>query len=127
MSDPNSDSYSDPSVPYEEFPDNPTFTTDVDNLKQKFIFQDLNKYLSVASIIGGLIVLLIIIFMYFFDKKLVNRVSLRLTAMISFVDVVSGVTIIVYSYYKPLESPGCTSLAAALSFFPQLNLFLTVM
>src|SRR5947199_5491951 len=50
-----------------------------------------------------------------------------LTAMISFVGVVSGVTIIVYSYYQPLESPGCTSLAAALSFFPQLYLFLTVM
>ncbi|CAG8562216.1 11997_t:CDS:2 [Funneliformis caledonium] len=121
------DPYSDPSIPYEEFPENPKFGEDVANYNQKNLFKYLNSYLSTISVIGGLIVLVIIIFMYFYDKKLVNRVSLRLSAMISFVDVLSGVTVIAYAYYQPRETPECTSIAFGMSFFPQLYLFLTVM
>src|SRR5438270_12321143 len=91
--DPNSiysDPYSDPNVPFQDFPDNPSFDHDIAKSKERQIFKLLNIYLSVSSIIGGVIVLLIIMFMYFYDKKLVNRVSLRLTAMISFVDILSA-------------------------------------
>ncbi|CAI2190679.1 19442_t:CDS:2, partial [Funneliformis geosporum] len=50
-----------------------------------------------------------------------------LSAMISFVDVLSGLTVIAYAYYQPRETPECTSIAFGMSFFPQLYLFLTVM
>ena len=113
--------------PYVDYPTNPQFNVDVENAKYKNILEDLNLYLSISSIFGGIMVLSIILFMYFYDKKLVNRVSLRLTAMISFVDFLSGLTVVFYRYYIPIESPKCTSLAALLSFLPQLYLFLTVM
>ncbi len=121
------DPYSDPSIPYEEFPENPNFEKDVAKYNQKILFIDLNSYLSIVSIIGGLIVLLIIAFMYSYDKKLVNRVSLKLTATISFVDVLSGLNVIAYAHYHPQETPECTGIAFGMSFFPQLYLFLTVM
>src|SRR5205814_4799724 len=127
MSDPNSDPYSDPSVPFVDFPDNPDFASDVANTKNGKIIKDLNIYLSILSIIGGVIVLLIIMFMYFYDKKLVNRVSLRLTAMISFVDILSALTVIAYAIYRRKDSLECTGIGAGLSFFPQFYLFLTVM
>ncbi|CAB4378530.1 unnamed protein product [Rhizophagus irregularis] len=121
------DPYSDSSIPYVDFPDNQAYKDDVANQKELQINNYLHYYLSVVSIIGGTIVLLIIIFMYFYDKKLVNRVSLRLTAMISFVDVLSGFTTIAYVDYQPRDTPECTGIATGLSFFPQLYLFLTVM
>jgi hypothetical protein len=121
------DPYSDSSIPYVDFPDNQAYKDDVANQNELEINKYLNFYLSVISIIGGTIVLLIIIFMYFYDKKLVNRVSLRLTAMISFVDVLSGLTTIAYAFYQHQDTPECIGIATGLSFFPQLYLFLTVM
>jgi hypothetical protein len=118
---------SDPSIPYEDFPTNPDFEKDVHLTKITTILLNLNEYLSIISAIGGLLVLLILIFMYCYDKKLVNRVSLRLTGMISFVDVLNSLTVIAYVHYEPGESTKCTSIAVGLSFFPQLYLFLTVM
>ncbi|CAG8637541.1 12487_t:CDS:2, partial [Ambispora leptoticha] len=86
-----------------------------------------NIDLSITSIIGGLLVLLVIASMWRYDKKLVNRVSLRLTAVISFVDVLNAIALIIYTNYTPDDTPLCTGIAAALSFFPQVYLFLTVM
>ncbi|RIA95650.1 hypothetical protein C1645_816345 [Glomus cerebriforme] len=121
------DPYSDPSVPYQDFPDSQNYKDDVKNQSYLKLIRDLNLNLSIFSIIGGTIVLIIIIFMYFYDKKLVNRVSLRLTAMISFVDVLSASTVIAFALYFPQDTSECTGIAAGLSFFPQLYLFLTVM
>lgn len=112
---------------YEDYPDNPYYTAHMDQLKQQNIFRSLNTYLSIISIVGGLIVLTIIIAMWLYDKKLVNRVSLRLTAVISFVDAVTGAVVITYAWYEPKDTSLCTFIGWGMSFFPQLYLFLTAM
>ncbi|CAG8490640.1 3348_t:CDS:2 [Acaulospora morrowiae] len=121
------DPYSDPDVPYTPYPDNPHYLADIQRISQDDVFRKLNTNLSIISMTGGLIVLLMITAMWFYDKKLVNRVSLRLTAMISFVDILTGAVVIAYAHYPASNSTACTFIGFAMSFFPEVYLFLTVM
>ncbi|CAG8611958.1 13190_t:CDS:2 [Ambispora gerdemannii] len=105
----------------------PTSTDDAVYEDHTKIIIKLNNYLSIASIVGGLIVLLVIASMWHYDRKLVNRVSLRLTAVISFVDILNAISIILYTDITPADTPLCTGISAAMSFLPQVYLFLTVM
>ncbi|CAG8559389.1 2190_t:CDS:2 [Dentiscutata erythropus] len=114
-------------VPYANFPVNPLYKGDVQKIKQTNIIKHLNITLSIASIIGGFIVLIIILIMWLYDKKLVNRVSLRLSGLISFVDILSGAAAIAYTLYAVGDTNACTFIGWAMSFLPTLYLFLTVM
>ncbi|CAG8628501.1 21096_t:CDS:2 [Cetraspora pellucida] len=64
--------------------------------------------------------------MWLYDRKLVNRVSLRLSGVISFVDVLSGGAVIAYTLHTTGDN-ACTFIGWAMSFLPTLYLFLTVM
>ncbi|CAG8729641.1 409_t:CDS:1, partial [Acaulospora morrowiae] len=119
--------YDDPSIPYVEPPENPLFQKSLEMMKQDKIFRNLNVNLSVISVAGGLIVLSIIAAMWLYEKRLVNRVSLRLAAVISLVDILTGIAVIEYSTYVARDTLKCTFIAWAMSFCPQLYLFLTVM
>ncbi|CAG8437810.1 7776_t:CDS:2 [Diversispora eburnea] len=119
--------YDDPSVPYVEPPENPLFHDTLVVWKHNNIFKNLNIYLSVVSMTGGFIVLVIITAMWLYNKKLVNRVSLRLTAMISLVDIFTGVTMIEFATYLKKDTTKCTIIALAMSFCTQFYLILTAM
>ncbi|KAF0456435.1 hypothetical protein F8M41_001373 [Gigaspora margarita] len=121
------DPYSDPNVPYQPFPVNPLYTGDIQKMQQSDIIKNLNISLSITSIVGGFIVLIIILIMWLYDKKLVNRVSLRLSGLISFVDILSGAAAIAYTLYTTGDTSICTFIGWAMSFLPTLYLFLTVM
>ncbi|CAG8755303.1 1098_t:CDS:2, partial [Dentiscutata heterogama] len=94
-----SDPYSDPNVPYANFPVNPLYKGDVQKLKQANIIRNLNITLSIASIIGGFIVL----------------------------NILSGAAVIAYTLYTTGDTNVCTFIGWAMSFLPTLYLFLTVM
>ncbi|CAH1757174.1 18821_t:CDS:2 [Entrophospora sp. SA101] len=119
--------YNDPNAPYEDYPENTSFDDDVKRQQLDTILHKLNLYLSVVSISSGFLVLLIMTIMWFYDRKLVNRVSLRLTAMISFVDILTGGAVLAYTLRIPLDDPICTAIGFAMSFLPLLYLLLTVM
>ncbi|CAG8509898.1 5059_t:CDS:2 [Paraglomus brasilianum] len=112
----------------------PTFSNDSFSLSDydKLVYQadvvyNLNNWLSVVSIVGGLIVLIVMISIWLYDRKLVNRVSLRLTAVISFVDILAAISVIAYTRVSGEDNIGCMILGWTLSFLPQCYLFLTVM
>lgn len=121
--DPNTD----PDAPYVDYGVNPEFTEDMEHQKLDVIYKKLNVYLSIISISCGFLVLLVMTIMWFYDRKLVNRVSLRLTAMISFVDMLNGGTALTYILRSPVDDTLCTAIGFGMSFFPQLYLLLTVM
>ncbi|KAL1916386.1 uncharacterized protein VTP21DRAFT_5577 [Calcarisporiella thermophila] len=63
-----------------------------------------NVYLNIFSIIGGLIVVLITFFLWIYDFRLVNRVSLRLNFAISAIDIIKAA--LIYSYTFADNSSG---------------------
>nr|CAG8601365.1 12292_t:CDS:10 [Entrophospora candida] len=121
--DPNTD----PNAPYVDYGVNPEFTQDIEHLQLKATYDKLNIYLSIMSISCGFLVLFIMTIMWLYDRKLVDRVSLRLTAMISFVDMLNGGTVLAYTLWIPVDGTLCTAIGFGMSFFPQLYLLLTVM
>ncbi|RUS19064.1 hypothetical protein BC937DRAFT_88031 [Endogone sp. FLAS-F59071] len=68
-----------------------------------YLFTELNIYLNSASIACGLAVIVIVLLIRSYDPKLVDRVSLRLTVVISAVDVIKGVAYIVFTF---IATPG---------------------
>ncbi|CAJ0751328.1 23139_t:CDS:10 [Entrophospora sp. SA101] len=121
--DPNTD----PNAPYVDYGVNPEFTQDIEHFRLEATYDKLNFYLSIISISCGFLVLFIMTIMWLYDRKLVDRVSLRLTAMISFVDMLNGGTVLAYTLWIPVDGTLCTAIGFGMSFFPQLYLFLTVM
>ncbi|CAJ0750971.1 19129_t:CDS:10 [Entrophospora sp. SA101] len=112
--DPNTD----PNAPYVDYGVNPEFTQDIEHFRLEATYDKLNFYLSIISISCGFLVLFIMTIMWLYDRKLVDRVSLRLTAMISFVDMLNGGTVLAYTLWIPVDGTLCTAIGFGMSFFP---------
>jgi hypothetical protein len=85
----------------------------------------LNITLNPASIVCGSIVCIILLTIRAYDKSLVDRVSLRLTAVVSAVDVIKAAVYIIFTY---VATPGATCSATAwlVLFLTNLYTFLSV-
>ncbi|CAG8440025.1 6872_t:CDS:2 [Diversispora eburnea] len=95
----NSTDYNSTYTDYVDYPDNPDYNIDLDKINQDNGLRILNT----------------------------DLISLRLTAVISFVDIINGAVVIAYSRYKPKDTSTCTFIGWGMSFFPELYLFVTVM
>ncbi|KAL1918156.1 uncharacterized protein VTP21DRAFT_3422 [Calcarisporiella thermophila] len=82
-------------------------------------------FLNVTTIICGLVVVSIIIFLGRFDKKLISRVSLRLTAAISIVDACNAAINLLYATALPVSPFVCQFAAWAVVFTNLAYIFLT--
>lgn len=85
----------------------------------------LNLILNPASILCGSAVCFILLCIRAYDKSLVDRVSLRLTAAVSAVDVIKAAVYIIFTY---VATPGATCSATAwlVLFLTNLYTFLSV-
>jgi len=89
------------------------------------IFTVVNLVLNSASILGGVLVCLILAAIRIYDKSLVDRVSLRLTAAVSTVDSVKAASYIIFTL---VSTPGaaCGATAWLILFLTNLYTFLSV-
>jgi hypothetical protein len=89
------------------------------------IFTVVNLVLNSASILGGVLVCLILAAIRIYDKSLVDRVSLRLTAAVSTVDSVKAASYIIFTL---VSTPGaaCGATAWLVLFLTNLYTFLSV-
>lgn len=85
----------------------------------------MNTTLNPASIICGSAVCIILLIIRAHDRSLVDRVSLRLTAVVSAVDVMKAAVYIIFTY---VATPGATCRATAwlVLFLTNLYTFLSV-
>lgn len=101
----------------------------VPNLEFEFKWQD--DTLNVINVIGnsisvasGMTVLIVILALRIYDKQLVDRVSLRLSAAISVTDVISSAALLIYTYVT-VEGGACVLSPFLIIFLTNLFLFLT--
>lgn len=87
--------------------------------------QTINVAASIVSMASALAVLLILFAMRLYDRRLVDRVSLRLTAAVSLTDLISSCSLVVYSYTNS-EGVGCQVVAFMVIWLSNQYLFLTV-
>jgi len=89
------------------------------------IFTIINLVLNSASIFCGVLVCLIIGLIRLYDKSLVDRVSLRLTAAVSTVDTIKAAAYIIFTF---VATPGaaCGATAWLVLFLTNLYTFLSV-
>lgn len=89
------------------------------------IFSILNLCINSAGIAGGVLVCLIIALIRLYDKSLVDRVSLRLTAAVSTVDAIKAAAYIIFTF---VATPGaaCGATAWLILFLTNLYTFLSV-
>ncbi|KAK9710394.1 hypothetical protein K7432_008443 [Basidiobolus ranarum] len=85
-----------------------------------------NTTLNALSILGGLLVVLITYGLWLYDRRLMDRVSLRLNAAISIVDILRGSIILAYTYMSSdTSSHVCTASAWFIIVTADLYLFLS--
>ncbi|KAK9722025.1 hypothetical protein K7432_002997 [Basidiobolus ranarum] len=90
------------------------------------IVEIINLCLNSASIVCGSLVLVIFFLLRFYEPKLMDRVSLRLTAAISLVDVLRAAVYIVFTFVSS-AGPACRFSAWAIIFLTNCYIFLTCM
>ncbi|KAL1917836.1 uncharacterized protein VTP21DRAFT_3670 [Calcarisporiella thermophila] len=88
-----------------------------------FVFYS-NVILNSLGLACGLIVVFIIIGLGCYNRKLVDRVSLRLTAAISFVDALKAIAFLIYTFY-PVSGWVCDFAAWSVVWLTLLYSFLT--
>lgn len=86
----------------------------------------MNVYLNGVSILAACAVITIFFFMRVYNKKLVDRVSLRLSLAISITDLLSAASLEVYSFSDNLTGSGCKGVAFVMIWFSNQYLFLSV-
>ncbi|ORX90952.1 hypothetical protein K493DRAFT_356183 [Basidiobolus meristosporus CBS 931.73] len=85
-----------------------------------------NTTLNILSIVGGLCVVLITLGLWLYDRRLMNRVSLRLNAAISAVDALRAAVVLAYTYMsESTPKHVCVSSAWFIIFSADLYLFLS--
>jgi ABC-type spermidine/putrescine transport system permease subunit II len=102
--------------------DIPDFT--FDSQWQNSVIQTLNIVCNSISIACGITVLAITAGLRIYDKKLVDRVSLRLNAAISATDVVNSIGLLIYSFENS-EGASCTFSAFLIIWLSNQYIFLT--
>jgi hypothetical protein len=91
---------------------------------QNDLLNVINVVCNSISVASGMIVLIIIFALRMYDKKLVDRVSLRLSAAISVTDVISSAALLIYTYVTA-EGGACLLAPFLIIFLTNLFLFLT--
>ncbi|CAM0136880.1 unnamed protein product [Umbelopsis sp. WA50703] len=92
---------------------------------QNDILNEINVIGNSLSVASGMIVLIVIFALRMYDKQLVDRVSLRLSAAISVTDVISSAALLIYTYVT-VEGGACLLSPFLIIFLTNLFLFLTV-
>jgi hypothetical protein len=100
----------------------PDFTFDYQ--WQNYVIQQLNIICNSISIACGIIVLTITAGLRIYDKKLVDRVSLRLNAAVSATDVVNSIALLIYTFSNS-EGASCTFSAFLIIWLSNQYIFLT--
>ncbi|RUS19201.1 hypothetical protein BC937DRAFT_87835 [Endogone sp. FLAS-F59071] len=72
--------------------------------EQQYVLNNINDYTNIPALVCAFLVLVIVVAMRLYDRKLVDRVSLRLNTAISATDMVKSVALMIYTY--ELISPG---------------------
>lgn len=72
--------------------------------EEQNVLNNINNYTNIPALVCAFLVLVIVVAMRLYDRKLVDRVSLRLNAAISATDMVKSVALMIYTY--ELISPG---------------------
>ncbi|KAI9292783.1 hypothetical protein K502DRAFT_65065 [Neoconidiobolus thromboides FSU 785] len=85
----------------------------------------LNVSLNVISSVASIIVIAVIVFISIYDRRLMDRVSLRFTLAISIVDLLKAILILIYIF---IDAPGaaCVAVAYLIPGFTLLYMFLTI-
>ncbi|KAI8580247.1 hypothetical protein K450DRAFT_237537 [Umbelopsis ramanniana AG] len=91
---------------------------------QNSVIKDLNIACNTISIVCGITVLAITAGLRIYDKKLVDRVSLRLNAAISATDVVNSMGLLIYTFSNS-EGASCTFSAFLIIWLSNQYIFLT--
>lgn len=97
-----------------------TFSSDFQNQ----VIVHLNVICNSISIVCGMIVLTITAALRIYDKKLVDRVSLRLNAAVSATDVVNSIALLIYTF-EDEEGNGCKFSAFLIIWLSNQYIFLT--
>ncbi|KAJ2956856.1 hypothetical protein NQZ79_g7375 [Umbelopsis isabellina] len=92
---------------------------------QNDILNEINVIGNSLSVASGMIVLIVIFALRLYDKQLVDRVSLRLSAAISVTDIISSAALLIYTYVT-VEGGACILSPFLIIFLTNLFLFLTV-
>src|SRR5690349_7388665 len=95
------------------------------NLQTHQYLSHFNTTILICSAISGITVVIIILIIGLFDSKLVDRVSLRLTLAISFVDFLRATIMLIYLQHK-VGDPLCTLIASSVSILTLTYIFLTM-
>lgn len=106
-----------------------TSADSVPNFQFEFKWQDdtlntINVIGNSLSVASGMVVLIIILGLRIYDKQLVDRVSLRLSAAISVTDVISSAALLIYTFVT-VEGGACVLSPFLIIFLTNLFLFLT--
>jgi len=106
-----------------------TSADSVPNFRFEFKWQDdtlntINVIGNSLSVASGMVVLIIILGLRIYDKQLVDRVSLRLSAAISVTDVISSAALLIYTFVT-VEGGACVLSPFLIIFLTNLFLFLT--
>ena len=91
---------------------------------QSQVIKDINVIGNSISIACGMIVLIITAGLRIYDKKLVDRVSLRLNAVVSTTDVVNSMALLIYTFSNS-EGASCKFSAFLIIWLSNQYIFLT--
>lgn len=92
---------------------------------QKIVLAYLNIYINGVSIAAASIVLLAVFSMRMYDKRLVDRVSLRLNIVISVTDLLFSIAMEILTIYDSRMASGCNVMAFLLYWLSNQYLFLS--
>jgi hypothetical protein len=91
---------------------------------QSEVIKTLNIVCNSVSIACGMVVLTVTAALRIYDKKLVDRVSLRLNAAVSATDVVNSMALLIYTFSNS-EGASCTFSAFLIIWLSNQYIFLT--
>ncbi|RUS20389.1 hypothetical protein BC937DRAFT_95313 [Endogone sp. FLAS-F59071] len=95
---------------------------------EQAVFNSINFYANIPSIFLALLVEVLIVTLALYDRKFVNRVSLRLAALISATDIVNACALLIYTEASSdgENGPSCKISAFLIVWLTNQYLFLTV-
>ncbi|KAI0234226.1 hypothetical protein L0F63_007522, partial [Massospora cicadina] len=106
---------------YEESP--PEFPT-MDLNRQNKIISYISNLLNLISLLCGLLVITTIIFINWVDRRLLDRVSLRLALAIAVTDALRAIAILINKIFQ-VRGALCTALAVSIPWLTLVYIFLT--
>lgn len=72
--------------------------------QQNVVISDINKYVNYVSLVAALVVIVLMLALWLYDKKLVDRVSLRLNVLISVTDLLKSAGLVIFTIAQGTQS-----------------------